>query len=477
MGWIDVVRNGFNAALGKNQEFTELLAKNDVSRAKAMMNDRTSDVNKAIAEYDVETHDIMKREPKRINDGKGNFMRWQEQWKLPIPYPAYINEIALVMLFGRPIKWKQKSKGTDKAFQAYTDLIKDTRFDSRIRQLKRLAGKETECALLYHHFRGNDGKPKMLLKVLAKSLGDEIRTMFDQYDRMTSFGRGYYLRESGKTVYHFDIFTDEVIYRCKKASIGWQIKEEDNLLGKIPVVYIKQDKEHKGVEPLIKREEYVISTDADVNDYFASPAVVADADIIENLPEKEEVGKFYIKTPGSDSNGGKPLYYLTWDAASEAKENEIKRLQYHIHSKSFTPKIDLESIHGLSDISGKALEQLFLPASIKAAKNKEIYSELIDRMGSLFIASIANILDISLKSECDKLIVSHEFQKPFAEDISEALKRLIDTYEAEGMSQETFVELNPLIEDSVLEMERLKKEAEARTDKQKNAFYLEGAEV
>jgi len=476
MNLFDVIANNFKAAIGKDQEFYSLLASKDVTRARALMNSRSDEVLKAIAEYDVETHGIMNRPQKKVTDKNGKFIRWEDQWKLPIPYPAYINEIALVMLFGRPIKWKQKSKNTDEAFQYYTDLIKETRFDSKMRQCKRLAGKETESVLLFHCFRTELGERKMLLKVLAKSLGDEIYTRFDQYDRLTSLAWGYYIRENNKSIYHLDIFTPKIIYRCKKSNIGWEVTAEENLFGKIPAIYFRQDKEHKGVEPLIKREEHLMSTDADVNDYFASPAVVANKSIIENMPEKQEVGKLYIND-GNEDGKGDPLYYLTWDAASEAKENEKKSLQQHILSKTFTPKIDWETMSGLSDMSGKALEQLFLPAYIKAEKNKEVYSEMIDRVASLFLAAIGNILDISLKAQCKQLIISHEFQKPFSDDMTESIKNLIDSYESGGMSRETFVELHPLIEDSVQELKRLMKEDEEKAERDRNVNVLEGSYI
>ena len=76
----------------------------------------------AISEYNTRTHDINKRPDKIITDKKGNFLRKEEVWKLPIPYQAYINEIALVFLYGRPIKWTQSSENTDKAFTKFRCL-------------------------------------------------------------------------------------------------------------------------------------------------------------------------------------------------------------------------------------------------------------------------------------------------------------------------------------------------------------------
>ena len=109
----------------------------------------------------------------------------------------FINEIALVFLYGRPLKWTQSSKGTDRAFSRYIDLIKSTRFNAKVREAKRLAGAEGQSALLFHAYRNDEGKPDCLIKVVARSLGDDIYFRKDQFGRMMCFARGYNLQEVG----------------------------------------------------------------------------------------------------------------------------------------------------------------------------------------------------------------------------------------------------------------------------------------
>ena len=149
---IDLFRNYVNALVGKNQEFEQLLAAKDISAVKDKMCNQEKKIFDALSEYDTFSHEVMKREDNIITDNKCKFLRTEKVWKLPIPYPVYINEIALVFLYGRPIKWVQQSEGTDKAFDAFLNVIKRTRFDSKIRQCKRLAGAETESAMLFRVF-------------------------------------------------------------------------------------------------------------------------------------------------------------------------------------------------------------------------------------------------------------------------------------------------------------------------------------
>ena len=469
MGFIQMFTNYLNAVVGRNQEFDELIKAKDISRVKELFATREALTAEAMKEYDPKQHEIMNRADKILKNPKGERKGTLKRWKLPINYPQYINEISVVFIYGRPVKWTNQSEGTDNAFKAFQDLIKRTRFDSKVRQCKRLAGAETQSAMLFRVFRNNENKPDCQIRVLAKSKGDEIYARWDMYENLVSFAWGYYVKDSStSTSYHFDIFTPDVIYRCKRVLTGWEVVEEANPIGKIPVILFQQDKEWKGVEPLIEREEYIGSRTADTNDYFADPMFVVNSEIIKNMPEKGDENKTLI-SKGSD-DVSKVAHYLTWDSAPESKQKEIEWLQKHILTKTFTPNIDFENMKGLSNVSGKALKQMMLLADIKASKHKEVHDELLDRTGNLIISIIANVLNIALRGECSKLVVGHEFQEPFGEDIKETIENIAKAKDYDMLSTEGAVELNPLVKDKEQELKRIEKEAAEAAQKQRDLF-------
>lgn len=466
---LDVFRNYLNALIGRNQEFEKLLAAKDISAVREKMTSRVNDVMEALKVYDTKEHKVNFRPDKTITDKKGNFIKFEPVWKLPIPYPVFINEIALVFIYGRPVKWTQQSDDTDNAFKAYLDFIKDTHFNSKIRQCKRLAGAETESAMLFRWYRDEDNKPGCQIRVLARSKGDEIYTMFDQYEKMVAFAWGYYLKDDADgAVYHFDVFTKKGIYHCTKKALGWDVVEEPNFAGKIPVIYFRQEMECEGVEALIDREEFIASGTADTNDYFADPIAIMAQDIIKNMPEKREKGKLLVT---NDKDGvEKAAKYLTWDSAPESKKQEIEWLQTQILQKSFTPNITTDSLKALSQLSAKALKTVMMLADIKAQKRKETHDEMLDRTASLITAIIGNVLDVSLADQCKSLVVGHEFQEPFGEDIADDLENVIKAVDAGILSTETGIELNPLVKDPHQEGERLKAESEERMKQQQSIF-------
>lgn len=465
--------NYINAAVGRNQEFDHLIAARDISRVKTLFRSYAEETENAMREYNPLQHEIMHREDKIVRNKLGQRKSTIRRWKLPLNYPQYINEVSVVFIYGQPVKWLQQSENTDRAFERFCDVIKETRFNSKIRQCKRLAGAETQSAMLFRVFRNDEGKPDVQIRVLARSKGDEIYSRWDIYENLVSFAWGYYVKETSETsVYHFDIFTPSVIYRCKQTNSGWEVVSEENLIGKIPVILFQQEKEWSGVELLIEREEYIGSRSADTNDYFSDPMFLVHEDIIKSMPDKGDENKTLRIKGNNVDDVSKYARYLTWDSAPESKKTEIEWLQKHILSKTFTPNIDFDNMKSLSNVSGKALKQMMLLADIKANRHKEQHDELLDRTSSLILSIVGNVLDISLKSECEQCVIQHEFQEPFGENITETIENIAKAKDAEILSTEGAIALNPLVKDHRQEIERIERESEQSAQRQRDLFGM-----
>lgn len=442
-------------ALGYQQQFEEMVQAGNITGALSLMQNDMPKQLAAIKQYELQKHAIMERPDKATYDEQGNFTGWVKRWKLPLDYARYINEMAVVFIYGRPVQWLENSKGTERAYQAFTDFMKETHFNARIRQAKRLAGAETKSALLFHVFQNKEGKADCLIKVLAASLGDTLYYIKDQYDRLVYFARGYQVRDRGNTsVQCVDIYTDDFIYRCKAASIGWSVEREVNFIGKKPVILFEQETEWSGATNLIERQEYMKSRTADVNDYMADPALVATADVIAGLPDKDTENKLYVL-----GENGK-LEYLMPNAATDLKQAESEDNERHIFRDTFTPNIDFDVMSKLSNVSAKALQQMMVLAKVKADMRKETHDEMLKRIGNLVKAILARVTNIELAGEVENLLVEHEYQEPFGEDVVEAISNAIREKNAGAMSLETLIELNPLIRDKQREKDRIKAETE-----------------
>lgn len=462
MSIIQSITNNIKAAVGYQQSFDELLTSKDVTRAVAMMTSHSEKALRHLKEYEVSTHKVMEREDRAVYDKKGKFLRWSKRNKIPIPYQKFINEIALVFLYGRPVKWTQQSDSTDYSYNYYKELMSEIRFDSAVREAKRTAGAEGVSAILYHVYREEATQtPKLLLNVLSKKNGDDIYTIKDQYKRLRAFAWGYYLTEQGnRTIHHIDIYTADTIYLCKRGAVGWDVDARPNPIGKIPVLLFEQEPEHADVQPLIEKIENSESVEADVIDRFANPTMVATSEILNSLPKQEEEAKLLIL-----KNGGN-VSYLTWNEASESKRNQFERMDKHILSKSFTPNIDFDNMKSLGNLSAKAIRKVMLLAVIKAARHKDKHDGYMSRHASLMKAIMGNVLDYAHRAEHEALKLGHEFQEPFGDDVSELLADCSKQYNDGAMSRETYVELSYLIKDAQAEIARIKAEQQENLKQQ-----------
>lgn len=450
------LQNSIKNGLGVERDLYQLIQDRDISRAKQIFQDRDIEVQEAIKEYDPNEHEVMNRRDKP-RKGKEPY-RVQ---KLPRSWQRYINEIALFFLLAKPIVWKSlneievkeengvKSQVADEAFEAFKNFLKETRFNTTMRQAKRKAGAETESAKVYHLYRDELNQPKVKVLVISASDGYTLRPLFDQYRNLIAFGYGYFLKEGNTTVEHFDILTTDMIYRCKKSGIGWVVDVVVNPTGKINVIYYQQPKEWDGAEQRIARDEEVDSKAGDTNNYFADPIAKVTADILESMPKGEDTGKL-VRMQGKES----VFEYVEPPTASEMKDGEKKVLRESIHQDTFTPDFSFEAMIGRGDLSGDAIKRAMILGYIKRDNRLEIYDELVDREKNLILSIMMNVTHIHLRDKLSKLKLEHDFAEPFDEDKYTEWSAIGKAFTDGIISLETAVKLMG-VSDPISEIERI----------------------
>lgn len=443
-------QNSVLNSLGVERSLLELIQAADIDQAKTLMQNRDIEVCQTIKEYNPESHDVNRRANK-FRKGKDPY--YTE--KLPRGRQRYINEVELFFLLGQPIKWKAISDDTDNAFLAFSYFLKDTRFNSYMREAKRLAGAETECAKIYHIYKER-GIAHVKVKVISKSAGYTLRPLFDQWDNLIAFGYGYYLNENGSSIEHFDIETPDFIYRCKLGRFGWEVTPVANPTGKINVIYYRQEKAWAGVQRRIDREEFIDSKAADTNNYFADPKLKATADVLQNMTGggTNNVGEVIQLTDRERSS----VEYLAPPEYSSMKDSEKKDLAQSILFDTFTPDFSYENMKGLGTLSGEAMRRAMALGYMKRDNLKETYDELVDREKNLILSIMINVTHIEMREELSRLIVEHEFSEPFLEDKDKNINTIVALYNAGLVSLPTAVEMLSLTDKPEEEIRRILEE-------------------
>lgn len=449
----DVFRNVTLNTLGIKRNLYDLLQSNDVSKAIELFADHDTEIEKAIEEYNPQTHQVMKR---RNKFRKGDDPYITE--KLPRTWQRYINEIELFFLLGNPIKWK-KTNGDDEAFGDFMRLLKDTRFDSKMRQLKRLAGCETEAALSFHIYNDN-GAVKYDNFIVARSKGYRTRTLFDQYGNLQALAYGYTLKEGTRNFVHWDIQTAEWLFYCTKESIGWNVEIHPNPTNKINAIVARQNKAWDGVVPRIERDEMLDSKLADTNNYFSDPIAAATADVIENLKSSEKIARMMQLT-----NSNSKFEYVNPPQSSDTRNAEKAALKESILYDTFTPDFSYDALKGFGSLSGAALKNAMVLGYIKRARNLEVYDELVDRYKNVCMA-VLKLLNPTKASEYDVLQIEHEFADPFAQDERMERNSVAEMFKSGLLSRESAVALLSMVDKPNEEVERIKAEAEEQAKKQ-----------
>lgn len=418
--------------LGVERDLYQLLADRDIAKAIGLMQDRDDEVDNALSEYNPQMHKVMHRPNKVLDDGDVYF-----SCKLPRNLQSYINEAELFFLLGQPILWK-KIDGDDEAYTLYVDFLKWMRFDAIIRKIKRLAGAETESALVFHMYRDEDNKEQeiqVIPFVAARSMGYRLRPLFDQYGQMKAFAYGYALKENGSTVRHWDILTPTFNYYCKKTAVGWDVDAYPNITGKINAVYFQQNKAWFGAEPRLDRIEELDSKTGDTNNYFSDPIAEATADVIMAMSKPDKPGRLIQLT--SDKS---KFSYVAPPNGSESRRDEQANLKASVLFDTFTPDFDLEKMKGFGTLTGAAIRNTFTIGYLKRDNRKEDYENYVDRVKNVIIG-ILIAQHPNKEKELRELKIGFEFSDPFSAERESKWSSIVQLYGAGLMSLETAVNM------------------------------------
>lgn len=440
------------------KEVVDRLEASRIEEALELFEDRSKEVEEAYREYNPKCHTILERKDK-VRKNKSEY----KTNKLPRNWQSYINEIELYFLMNNGVSWEllndfsEQEKLSD-VFAKFTQFLQDTHYDTYTREAKRLAGAETECAKLYAHYK-DEGEAKIKVIILSYSKGYKLRPLFNRYGDMKAFAVGFYTKMSnGEKQECWDVYTSETIYHCKKSvdvneANEWSVDKEQNFIGKIPIIYYRQDKAWAGVEERIERDEWLDSKNADCNEYFADPMLKISANVRNGLADPKATGKV-IQVKSKDD----VFEYVTPPDASDMKGQEKSVLKESILMGTLTPDLSYENVKGLGAISGEAITKANILGYIKRLKNMEVYNELFKRDANLIKAILANVLFPALRDLINSMILNHIYQDPAngISDNSEEIQRWAEI----GMSDEALVEANRNIHNKKLELERLRKKRE-----------------
>lgn len=431
------------------------------------------DISKYRKQYDVHLHETLdpaKRPDKKIknNDNQDD---WVKVNRLAFPMQKLIVKRALSFLFGSPVKLLCeiedviKQANEKKVLDSVDQILFDNKSNSFNRKIARETFRSTEVAECWFAVNKDEKHEEyggisthFRLRVMAFNPwdGNELYPLFDETGDMIAFSRAFARVDGeGKKLEFFETYTEKSTILFSKKESVWQVTTTPNIIGKIPVIYAKQDEvEWSDVQWSIERLEYLLSNFADTNDYHAAPKIFVTGKIL-GFSKKGESGTILEGDKESKAQ------YLSWDHAPESIKLEIETLLRFIYSFTQTPDISFEAVKGLSEISGEALKMLFLDAHLKVLEKREIFDEYLQRRVNL-IKTFVGTLDLTLKPVASKLRIVPEIQPFIINNIKDLIDMLSTAVQSGIMSRKQAVTLLNMVDDVDAEIEQIEKEEKGR---------------
>lgn len=421
-------------------------------------------------QYDVAQHDIFdttKRPDKLIkNDDEEKTQRTEKVNRLGLAMQKRIVKSAVSFSFGNPVnlQCQPETEEEKQVLSAVKKILKANKINSFNRKVAKDLFRSTEVAEIWftvpakelHSDYGFETNLKLRSLKVSPWSGDELFPKFDINGDMICFSRGYKLIEGTETIEYFDVYTDEEVVQYKKESSGWSISSKNQVtIGKIPVVYATDEQaDWEDVQKAIERLEILLSNYSDTNDYFASPIIFIEGEIT-GFAKKGETGKIIQGEVGSKAQ------YLSWQHAPESVKLEIETLFKIIYSLTQTPDISFENVKDLNQISGVALEMLFMDAHLKVQEKREVFDEYLERRLNIIKAFVSK-LNTKLAKAVSSIEIESEIVPYIINDLSTLISNLVNANGGKPvLSQKTSVDRLGIVADSEEEYKQIQEEEKA----------------
>lgn len=374
-------------------------------------------------QYDPNEHDVKStvHRPDKVilvpkpgtDDGTGNPIVEQKQTpvaKIALPLQKYIIQQKATFAVGNKITFKPDIQDSP-VFEAAWETWRKSKMQYSLLEIAEKLMAETEVALIWYTQKNESEplKPKFRHRILSPSAGDELYPVFDRYNDMIAFGRGYKINNED----YFDLYTSTDLRRFKatdgkfeeyfatttKSEDGSEVGILEQLpYGKIPVIYWRQPDgkpECDDVKDLVRAREFNQSDFFDNNQYFGDPILFLKGNAV-NMPSKGAPGKTLMGDKDADGK------FLTPGDYTAARKLEFDMLDQAIFTLTRSAKLDAESMKGLGDLSAAAMDRILISPHM-AARRMQFgeFGKGVQRCMNFLLAVYSNILSIDDRVEAE----------------------------------------------------------------------------
>ncbi|WP_109437826.1 phage portal protein [Aquimarina sp. AU119] len=388
--------------------------------------------------------------------GKGESRKIVQAVRTIVNLQRKIINTATAFEFGKPVKLIPNED--NELSKLILKTWKSTRIDSKLQKAKIQQKSETESSVLFY-ISGEGEARKMRSKVLKSDEG-KMYPYFDSEGDMIYFVWQFKHKNGQKTIDNHWIYDKDKVYKLSTKKTGKMMLDNsiDHGFDKIPIVYMSQDQvEYEDVKSLIDRYEVTLSKLGASNDYTGHPILFIEGEV-QGMPDKDSDGKALRTSVEFDDSGNKisgNAKFLTHDNAPESVKLEIETIKELIYSLTSTPDLSFENLKGIGNISGVALELMFLDPIIKALMNEGENRTIVERCINIITSGLITTIKTSLKSQNNNLLFEVSFDSILPNNLQEMVNTLSKGVTDGIISKKTAVEKLALTADNEIEFNQL----------------------
>lgn len=379
---------------------------------------------------------------KVLKDVKGEVIGKKMVNRIAVPFQKMIVNRSVSFGFGNPVRiqYPKDLEGGKEFIELMEKILYLNKTKILDRQIARELYRSTEVAEIWyfrklekpHNDYGFPCSYDLRVKVFKPWENDTLYPMFDDYDNLIAFSRGYVSLKGKNKAEYLEVYTDEDLRRYKKMDSEWiddseALRKEMGLeegmaitqiISKIPIVYAHQDEsEWNDVQDDIERLELLFSRHAEINDYHAAPKTFVKG-TLETMPESGESNGVLQGGPDTD------VKVLSWAQSPDSIKLEIETRLENIHKFTQTPEISFNSVKGLNQISGVLLKMLFMDAHLKVMEKSEIWDVYFQRRYSIIKSFIITLIQPKFKPVSEKITMEPLFRPYMITDDKERVETL-----------------------------------------------------
>ena len=442
----------------------------------------------AIKQFNVDTHDVFDkviRPMRKIFRDTGNKYSAgspirQEVWidvvRVGIPWQHIITERRVGFTLSHPVKtnviWDTESDKEKILVKMVERIQNDNKMDYKNKDILRRKLSELEVAVIWYYVATDDPKQKFTLnsKIVSPELGDTLYPLFDVNGSMISFRRDYKLADGAKMIEHTDIYTAEFEYKYIKKEGDWMLDPDivaksvetgdyipanpiPNVAKKILIEYYNQKKPiWHNVQSMVDRHETLTSNHGGMNDKFGAPIFIVAGEIQGEIIDNATGSIMQLENDATAN-------YAQLSSEPQSISLEQTNLKDFIYIMSQTPDISFSQMMTIGQMSGFAAEMLFSDAHMAVRMEEETFGIGLQRRLNIIKAAIGALIDTSLANECKTVQLKPVITPYLPQNTTEMIENLSVSVTGGILSKETAIEQNPLVEDSEMELERMKNDA------------------